>query len=281
MLASLSLERPPAGPTVGENLCRVVSNHKVNGEYRLMVADAPPLALTARAGQFFHLACPATGEDNPFLRRPMSIYRVDPVREQICFLYKVQGAGTRGLASLTLGDTLDALGPLGTGFHLPDATRHVLLLARGVGLATLAPLAGLAASAGADVTAVLSARSPEFIMSEAYLHGLGARTLSVTDRDGSSRVDALEPQLRGLHAERPFDFVATCGSNRLLQLLQALTAEWGIPGEVALEQHMGCGLGMCYACVRPFRKPDGSEDYRRVCWDGPVFKLREATPWLT
>jgi dihydroorotate dehydrogenase electron transfer subunit len=36
---------------------------------------------------------------------------------------------------------------------------------------------------------------------------------------------------------------------------------------------------MCFACVRAFRAVDGKEDYRRVCWDGPVFDLREALPW--
>jgi dihydroorotate dehydrogenase electron transfer subunit len=268
-------------PTIAENLCRVVSNAPVNSEYRLLVTAAPPLALTIRAGQFFHLACPAIGEDQPFLRRPMSIYQADLARGEISFLYKVQGAGTRGLASLRPGDTLDALGPLGRGFVVPPDSRHMLLLARGVGLATLAPLAGLARDNGVAVTAVLSARSPGLIMSEAYLRSMGATTAIVTDATGDSSVEQIETLLQMIHAERPIDFVATCGSNRLLTLLQRLAAEWSIEGQVALEQHMGCGMGMCFACVRPFRTADGAEDYRRVCWDGPVFDLQEATAWLT
>ena len=267
--------------TIAENLCNVVSNDAVNSDYRLLVVDAPAIALAAEAGKFFHLACPARGDDQPLLRRPMSVYRIDRGCGQMSFLYKVTGAGTRGLATLAPGDTLDALGPLGRGFRIPDGTRHVLLLARGVGLATLAPLAELAVSLGAKVTAVLSARSPELLMSEDYLRSVGARIETVTDTVGDSDVVALEARLRLIHAREPFDFLATCGSNRLLQLLQTLSEEWNIPGEVALEQNMGCGLGMCFACVRNFRTADGKQDYRRVCWDGPVFDLREALPWLT
>lgn len=267
--------------TIAENICPVVSNEAVNSEYRLLVVDAPPVALAAEAGQFFHLACPAHADDLPLLRRPMSVYNVDRAHARMSFLYKVTSPGTRGLARLVPGDALDALGPLGRGFRISPDTKHVLMLGRGVGLATLAPLAGLALSQAAKVTAVLSARSPEFLMSADYFRGLGAETVAVTDTAGDSGVEAVKARLREIHARSPIDFLATCGSNRLLLLLQEFADEWSIPGEVALEQHMGCGLGMCYACVRPFRTADGGQDYRRVCWDGPVFDIKEAMTWLT
>lgn len=276
----ISCERHQARSfTIAENLCNVVSNDAMNSDYRLLVVDAPAIALAAEAGTFFHLACPTREDDRPLLRRPMSIYRIDRQRGQMSFLYKVTGIGTRGLATLGPGDTLDALGPLGRGFRIPDGAKHILLLARGVGLATLAPLAELATSRGVRATAVLSARSRESLMSEAYLQSVGARVITVTDSAGDSDVVALAARLRQIQASSPFDFVATCGSNRLLQLLQTLSVEWDVPGQVALEQNMGCALGMCFACVRAFRAVDGKEDYRRVCWDGPVFDLREALPW--
>lgn len=266
---------------VAENLCRVRANDWVNPEYKHLVLDAPPTALTARPGQFFHLACPPSGQDTPYLRRPMSLYRVVPQDHRIEFLYKVQGAGTRGLALLAPGDSLDALGPVGQGFELPPACRHVLMLGRGVGLATLAPLAEAALAAGAAVSAVLSARSPDLVMSADYLRGVGATVHIVTDDEQSSDVVQVEALLRRLHGQQAFDLFATCGSNRLLLMLQRLGAELGVPGQVALEQRMGCALGACYACVRAFRKHPGSSElsYRRVCWDGPVFDLQETTSW--
>lgn len=271
----------PAAFTVAENICRVLSNQWVNAEYKHLTLEAPPVALTARPGQFFHIACPATATDSPYLRRPMSVYRVDRAASRVEFLYKVQGAGTRGLATLEPGDSLDVMGPLGQGFSLPEQAAHVLILARGVGLATMAPLAEHARSRGADVTAVLSARSADLLMSMDYLQSVGARVLTVHDGDSSSDPARLESLLRSLHAKQGFDYMSTCGSNRLLQLLQRLSAEWSIPAEVALEQKMGCALGMCFACVKPFRKQAGSQEtgYRRVCWDGPVFNALETVSW--
>ena len=54
--------------------------------------------------------------------------------------------------------------------------------------------------------------------------------------------------------------------------------ELGVAGQVAMEQRMGCGLGMCFCCVSPFRS-GGELVYRRVCCDGPVFDIQDATAW--
>ncbi|SDV47288.1 dihydroorotate dehydrogenase electron transfer subunit [Chitinasiproducens palmae] len=267
--------------TMAQHLCVIRSNEWVNDEYKHMVVSAPAAALAARPGQFFHLECPSGQRGTAYLRRPMSVYRIEPADGRIEFLYKVQGVGTQGLSEMVAGDTLNALGPLGHGFALPDACDHVLLLARGVGLATLAPLAGHAVAAGARVTAVLSARSRALVMSEAYLREVGAHAHIVLDDDRSSDLVPLEAKLRVLHGSNPFSFLATCGSNRMLALLQRLGAEWCVPGQVAIEQLMGCGIGACHACVRPFRAEGdvGRRSYRRVCWDGPVFDIQETLPW--
>jgi dihydroorotate dehydrogenase electron transfer subunit len=271
----------PAELTVGENLCDVVSNEWVNAEYKHLVLKAPAIALAALPGQFFHLMCPPSGDDQPYLRRPMSLYRVDPPSETIEFLYKVQGVGTRGLATLVPGGVLDAMGPVGVGFDVAEDCKHILVLARGVGLATMAPLAEYAGRRGAKVTAILSARSKALVMSQDYLRSVGAEVVLVDDEDGSSAVENIESLIRRIHADTPFDLLTTCGSNRFLQLLKTLGAELGVAGQVALEQHMGCALGMCFACVKPFRKSPDSPDtsYRRVCWDGPVFDIQETVAW--
>jgi len=58
---------------------------------------------------------------------------------------------------------------------------------------------------------------------------------------------------------------------------QRLAHEFGLPGQVAMEQQMACGIGMCFCCVRDFNV-QGEIIQRRVCWDGPVFDLMEALP---
>jgi dihydroorotate dehydrogenase electron transfer subunit len=143
-----------------------------------------------------------------------------------------------------------------------------LLVARGVGLATMAPLVPLAARAGVQITAVLSARAPADLMREEFLRRAPATVHPVFDTDGSSEVTRVRPLLRRiLQQERP-DMVYTCGSNRLLALLQELEAR----GEVALEQQMACAMGVCLSCVRLFNE-DGEKVFRRVCCEGPVFPL--------
>lgn len=263
---------------IAEMMGAVVRHDWVNDAYKHLVLDVPDTALTVVPGQFFHLLCPTVGDDAPYLRRPMSVYRIDRGGKRIEFLYKVIGAGTRTLASLEPGGRLDIFGPLGHGFTLAPAQRHVVMVVRGVGLATCAPLAEAAVGGGARVTAILSARSPDYLMSEDYLRAAGATVMTVTDAENTSGVEAVEAIVGRLIDDEGGDLLVTCGSNRLLQLLQRMGRERGVRGEVALEQTMGCGVGMCYACVRPFRTAEGVA-HLRVCWDGPVFDIQEAPTW--
>ena len=269
---------PPAAFPVLNARCTVVANRAVNERYRHLVMDAPAPVCTATAGQFVHLLCPPSGADEPFLRRPMSVYRADPGHGRIEFLYNVVGAGTRSLAALQPGNEVMALGPLGAGFTIPTGARRVMVVARGVGFATLAPLVPLATRRGLRVVALLSSRSPGDLMRAEFEQGEAPEIQAVFDSDGSSEVGRVEALLRGLIARDRPDAVFTCGSNRLLVLLQKLCAESGIPGEVALEQQMACALGVCLCCVRSLRAPDGSIEHRRVCCEGPVFDLQAVVP---
>jgi dihydroorotate dehydrogenase electron transfer subunit len=263
---------------VGEFIGPVVSNDWVNGEYKHLVMKAHERALDATAGQMFHLLCPSPDGNEVWMRRPMSIYRVNKPEGQIEFLYKVEGRGTRGMAKFQPGDEFNVAGPLGRGFELQPPWQNVVVLGRGVGLATLAPLSQQAAENGVGVTAILSARNPEVVMSKDMFEELGARVITVVDTDDSSAVENVEEILEGLIAAGKADAFFTCGSSRLLQLMQYLGKKHGIPGQVAMEQVMVCGFGACYVCVRTF-EVDGVKTLKRVCRDGPVFDMQEAVGW--
>jgi dihydroorotate dehydrogenase electron transfer subunit len=193
------------------------------------------------------------------------------------FLYKVVGRGTKGLATLEPGDNLNMVGPLGVGFHLEPRWKNIVVLGRGVGLATMAPISQVAGEAGIRVTAILSARSDENALAADLFESVGT-VIKVLDTDGTSSVENVEQILRRLIAEKKADAFFTCGSNRLLQLMKRLGKEHGIPGQAAMEQIMACGLGPCYICVRTFEK-DGKKEMRRVCVEGPVFDLQECLGW--
>jgi dihydroorotate dehydrogenase electron transfer subunit len=263
---------------VGEFIGTIVSNTSVNDEYRHIVVKVHPHALTAYAGQMFHLLCPSPDGAEVWMRRPMSVYRVDKVASQIEFLYKTEGRGTKGMATLAPGDDFNVAGPLGVGFKLEPHWKNIVVLGRGVGLATLAPLSQLAAEHGVGVTAILSARNPAVVMSKELFEGLGARTITVVDSDGSSAVENVEKILEDFIAEGKADAFFTCGSNRLLKLMQRLGKKHDIPGQVAVEQIMVCGFGACYVCVRTF-EVDGKRVLKRVCREGPVFNMHEAVGW--
>jgi dihydroorotate dehydrogenase electron transfer subunit len=263
---------------VGEFLAPVVSNDWVNKEYKLLVLKIHPHGLTASAGQMFHLLCPSPDGAEVWMRRPMSVYRVDKKAGQVEFLYKVEGRGTRGMALLEPGDEFNIAGPLGIGFKLKPEWKNIVVLGRGVGLATLAPLSQLASEAGVGVTAILSARSPELVMSRDLFEGVGARTISVVDTDKSSAVENVERILEDLIKQGQADAFFTCGSNRLLKLMQAVGKKHNVPGQVAVEQIMVCGFGACYVCMRTFLI-DGVKVLKRVCREGPVFNMHEAVGW--
>jgi dihydroorotate dehydrogenase electron transfer subunit len=260
-----------------ESLCPIVRHDWVNSEYKHLIVDASPKALAVRPGQFFNLLCPSPDVGELWLRRPQSVYRIDREHERIEFLYKTVGRGTRGLATLGVGEKLNMVGPLGVGFTLKPEWKNVVVLGRGVGLATMAPISQLAAEKGARVTAILSARSAEFALAADLFAQVG-EVIPVLDSDGTSAVENVEAILRRLIAEGRADAFYTCGSNRLMQLMKRLGKEHGIPGQVAMEQIMACGLGPCYVCVRTF-EVNGHKELRRVCIDGPVFDLQEALGW--
>lgn len=264
-------------PSIVAELARVVRNEAVNAEYRHLVLDCSEEAAAAQPGQFFQLLCPHPVGEQPFLRRPMSLYGADPDKRQVAFLYKVTGAGTRGLDTLKPGDSLDIMGPLGVGFTLDEAHRHIVAVGRGAGLATLAPLAAAAKAKGIKVTAIFSARRPELLVSVELFRSHGAAAIAVTDSEQTSGPANVERILRREIAEGRCDAFFTCGSSRLMRVQQRLAREFGLPGQVAMEQQMACGIGLCYCCVRDFNV-DGEIVNRRVCWDGPVFDLMEALP---
>ena len=102
-----SCSSAPWKASIVAELAEVVRNEAVNAEYRHLVVNCSEEAAAAQPGQFFQLLCPQPAGEQPFLRRPMSLYGADPEKRQVEFLYKVTGAGTRGLDMLRPGDRLD------------------------------------------------------------------------------------------------------------------------------------------------------------------------------
>jgi len=73
-----------------------------------------------------------------------------------------------------------------------------------------------------------------------------------------------------------FARVYGCGPGGMLKKLCRIIRQEEIPGEISLEERMGCGVGACLSCVCKTR--EGEKDgfrYGRVCVEGPVFAAGE------
>ena len=262
--------------SVASHRCEVAEHRWVNKRYKyLRLTAQADLAGTTRPGQFYQLKCPVTSDLQPFLLRPMSVYGVGPDAGTIEFLYNVKGIGTLTLAELEVGSHMDIVGPLGNTFAFDPGFKRVMVVARGVGLATLAPLVQRAAVAGIKVTAILSARSPHDSMRDEFLRGVDADVHCLYDSNGTYSVEAVDALVRHLFDAGNPELVYTCGSHRILMLLQRVLKDYPqIRGEVAMEQRMACAMGVCLSCVRLFDH-DGEKQFLRVCREGPVFSIRQ------
>lgn len=248
----------------------VVSNENVGVRYFALTLAAPKISAAARPGQFVMVA-PAPGVQ-PFLKRPMGINVIDAAKEQIRLVYRVVGHGTRLLAQCRANDTLSLLGPAGNGWRICGG-RRALLIGGGAGIAPMLPLAAELATAGLDCEALLGASSAQELACVEEFARLCR--FSVATLDGSLGIHGPVTQLL---PEQPtlYDMVYCCGPHPLMAKVAAWAQLHDLPCQVSLEEHMGCGFGVCMGCVTPIREPGQNESaYKRVCCEGPVFNSRE------
>jgi dihydroorotate dehydrogenase electron transfer subunit len=218
------------------------------------------------AGQFAEIR--VDGSPTTFLRRPISINYVDRARNEIWFLVQLVGDGTRQLAKLQLGDTLNAVLPLGNGFTLPaNADSHPLLVGGGVGVAPMLMLGAELVRKGVQPTFLLGARSAKDLLELDEFQKLG--NVYCTTEDGSQGEKGYVIQHSILEQES-FNQIYTCGPKPMMMAVAKFANAHHVACEVSLENKMACGVGACLCCVE---KTD--EGHVCVCKDGPVFNINK------
>lgn len=248
----------------------VQKNSQVSQDSFAMVILAPRVVTLARPGQFVMVACSETGQ-SPLLRRPLSIHAVDG--DCLTLLYRVVGQGTELLANMQVNHSLSILGPLGTGFAIPEKKHHCLV-GGGIGIAPLLFLARAIRRAQPEskITLLAGARSDlELLAIEKFQPGV--EVLIATD-DGSEGHHGFVTELL---AEVTGDVaVYTCGPTPMMKGVAEIAREHGWGCQVSLESHMACGMGACLGCaVERSGVHEGADKYVHVCKDGPVFKAEE------
>lgn len=258
-------------------LCEVVRRTR-SGAYWTLTVSSSEIADRARPGQFIEVAVGAQGT---LLRRPFSIAAVTrqgPQAGTVDFVFDAHGPGTAWLADVDERDTLDVVGPLGSSFPLPNRPVSCLLVGGGYGVAPLFFLGEELAKRNCRVDMIVGAGDQSRIHDAITAKRMTA-SVTFTTEDGSmgerGRVtDVMDDVIAACRTE----VVYACGPNPMLAAVAAVAARHDIPSQVAVEELMGCGVGVCWTCVMPVRGKDGHVRNKRSCIDGPVFSGR-AIEW--
>jgi len=240
--------------------------------YHAITIVAPGIAARFKPGQFVAVA--VGGPDTSMLlRRAFSIHDVRPDHGgTVEFVFAVHGRGTRWLAERRARDVLDLTGPLGRPFPVPRDPVSCLLVGGGYGSAPLFALADRLRERRCSVDFLLGAASGDRVFGALTARRTG-RSATITTVDGSLGVRGIVTDMLGqvIHEART-DVIYACGPMAMLRQVTALARRYDIPVQVAVEESMACGIGVCMTCVLPVVGTDGITRMVRTCVDGPVFR---------
>lgn len=250
----------------------VVAVEAVGGGMVEISARLPRIAATARPGQFAQIRC--GGGFQPLLRRPFSVAWTED--DVAAFVLAPVGVGTRILASLRPGDSLNALGPLGAGFTVDTEATAALCVAGGLGCAPFPLLIRALRRHGRPVTVLNGAASAALLYPpERFARGEGGVTVVALTADGSRGMRGLVTEAVAANLE-PGMAVFGCGPNPMLAALAGVIAAGEVLpvlAEVSLEAPMGCGFGTCLGCALPVHGEAGGTAWALCCTDGPVMPM--------
>lgn len=231
----------------------------------LRLTDDAPLP-EMRPGQFVEVK--VEGSSTTFLRRPISINFVDRDKNELWLLVAIVGDGTHRLASLSAGDTLNAVVPLGNGFTMPQSSaERVLLVGGGVGVAPLLYMGAEMKRQGVSPTFLLGARCKSELLEKEMFEEYG-RVL-VTTEDGSAGEKGFVTN-HSLLKKEVFTHICTCGPKPMMMAVARYSNKANIDCEASLENMMACGIGACLCCVEKTL-----EGNLCVCKQGPVFNVKK------
>jgi dihydroorotate dehydrogenase electron transfer subunit len=246
--------------------------------YYAMTLVAPAVAARFKPGQFIALA--VGGPDTSMLlTRAFAIH--DVRRDHggtVEFVFLARGGGTQWLAERRARDVLNVTGPLGRAFPLPRDPVSCLLVGGGYGSAPLFSLAGRLRERGCEVDFLIGAASGDRVFGSLTARRTG-RSATITTEDGSLGTRGLVTDMldQVIHDGRT-DVIYACGPMPMLRQTTQLARRYDIPVQVAVEEAMACGVGVCMTCVLPVVGSDGITRMSRSCIDGPVYR-GEAIRW--
>ena len=188
--------------------------------------------------------------------RARAIASPDAVVAQTLFSAGRRSAGFQAAhvpASWTPGIDLTLTGPLGQGFTLPGAARHILLAVFSPSASRLLPLVDQALASGADVS-IFSDTIPTNLPSRVEINPIKLLPENLVWADF-------------IAVDLPLELIDQTGSLLGLKGGQFLPC----PGQALIYTAFPCsGQAQCGACAVKLNR-----GWKFACEDGPVFNLRE------
>lgn len=242
----------------------VKENITLSFQYTLLKLTSDNQLPEILPGQFAEVR--VDGSTTTFLRRPISIHFVDYEANELWLLIQIIGDGTKRMAEIKAGETMNIILPLGNTFSTPESKEaKIMLIGGGCGVAPLLFLGAYFKNKGFEVNFLLGARSAADILQKSEYERFGK--VHVTTEDGSMGEKGFVTQHSVLNGSN-FDYIYTCGPTPMMKAVASYAAKTKAVCEVSLENTMACGIGACLCCVT-----DTTEGHVCVCTEGPVFNI--------
>ena len=251
----------------------ILSNENVAEDHYLLRCECSDIAQHAQPGQFIHVLI--SNGAGLLLRRPFTVYTIDG--HEITMLYQIIGEGTQRLSEMPKGASLHVLGPLGNTFDIADNPEPAILVGGGAGIASLMLLAIALRTRDIQTIGLVGAQHQGRLLSVDDLKAIGVAVHIATDNGSVGHhgfvTDILTDMLRKNDLLNPT--IYACGPHDMLAAVTKITTEFEVPTQVAMENRMGCAMGVCLGCVCPVRIDANQIEYQRVCTEGPVFNATD------
>jgi len=244
-----------------------LENIALNAGHNLLTLSRPDSVAEPLPGQFYMIE--VNRGNDPLLKRAFSLFSTTPDGFQL--LYRIKGRGTSLLREMKKGDAVEVLGPLGNRYPLTADGQVPVVIAGGVGVASVFPFL---LEQHRKAVVFYGARSQDEILMLDELKGI-CRELFISTDDGSlgtkgNVVELLSGYLDTNRMELKKYVLYACGPHPMLKAVSKISALWCVRAYISMEENMACGLGACLGCVV---KTKGG--YKRVCKEGPVFNSEE------
>jgi len=255
--------------------CEVLSSRR-SGAFQSVTLVAPEIAEQARPGQFIEVAMPEGRQ--LFLRRPFYVHetsRRGGWAGTLEFVGEPEGPDTQWLADLKPHQVLDVIGPLGKPFGYPKKQVACLLVTEDYGASPLYFLAEELQVRGHRVDMIVGASTQDRVFKPIEAKRL-SRTIAVVTEDGSAGdrghvMDVLPAVITKARSQ----VVYAAGPRPMLRAVAEYCRSNRIPAQVAVEERMACGLGLCWSCAVPVIRRDGRGfDHVRACVEGPAINAQ-------